>query len=87
MNRLVLFAAGVLFAVGLGLSGMTVPANVQGFLDIFGHWNPALMFVMGGALGTYALLSRIILKRSQPVFARSFPPAPLKGQHFRLIFV
>lgn len=41
---------GVLFGVGLLVSGMTDPARVQGFLDVAGAWNPALAFVMGGAV-------------------------------------
>ena len=41
--------AGIVFGVGLALSGMMDPARVRGFLDIFGSWDPTLMFVMGGA--------------------------------------
>jgi hypothetical protein len=41
---------GVLFGVGLLISGMTDPARVLGFLDVSGAWNPALAFVMGGAV-------------------------------------
>jgi hypothetical protein len=43
------FAAGVVFGVGLGLSGMTQTAKVLAFLDFFGAWDPSLMFVMGGS--------------------------------------
>ena len=42
--------AGLLFGFGLILSGMTDPAKVRAFLDITGAWNPALAFVMGGAI-------------------------------------
>jgi len=42
--------AGLLFGVGLVLSGMTNPANIIGFLDLAGPWNPSLALVMGGAL-------------------------------------
>ena len=66
--------AGILFSLGLGLSGMTDPAKVVGFLDVAGHWQPGLAFVMAGAMGTYALLRRLILRRRQaPVFAPAFP--------------
>ncbi|MEJ0061588.1 MAG: DUF6691 family protein [Terricaulis sp.] len=41
---------GVVFGIGLLVSGMTDPANVLGFLDVAGAWNPALAFVMGGAV-------------------------------------
>lgn len=44
------FAAGLVFGTGLIISGMTDPAIVLGFLDIAGAWNPALMFVMLGAI-------------------------------------
>lgn len=47
--------AGALFGSGLAISGMTDPARVIGFLDILGHWEPALLFVMGGAVGVYGL--------------------------------
>lgn len=55
--------AGLLFAAGLAIGGMTDPAKVLGFLDVFGRWNPQLVFVMGGATGVYALLS---LRRPRP---------------------
>lgn len=45
-----MFLVGLLFGLGLVLSGMTNPAIVLGFLDVAGDWNPALAFVMGGAL-------------------------------------
>ncbi|MCE9673443.1 YeeE/YedE family protein [Myxococcus stipitatus] len=64
--------AGVLFAVGLGLGGMTDPAKVVGFLDVAGAWDPSLAFVMAGALGSHALLRRLILRRQRPVLAQSF---------------
>lgn len=50
-----IFAAGGLFGVGLAISGMTDPARVIGFLDVFGKWDPALLFVMAGAVGVYGL--------------------------------
>ena len=50
-----IFVAGGLFGTGLAISGMTDPARVIGFLDVFGKWDPALAFVMAGAVGTYGL--------------------------------
>lgn len=44
------FAAGLLFGIGLMLSGMTDPGKVIGFLDLFGLWDPSLALVMGGAI-------------------------------------
>ena len=65
--------AGLLFALGLGLGGMTDPAKVVGFLDLAGHWQPGLAFVMAGAMGTHALLRRLILRRQAPVLAPTVP--------------
>ncbi|WP_428266769.1 DUF6691 family protein [Haliangium sp.] len=72
MRNLIAFASGLIFAVGLALSGMTQPAKVIGFLDFFGHWDASLMFVMIGAIGVYMPLYRLITRRSAPVFAASF---------------
>ena len=56
MNALASLLAGLLFGLGLVVSGMTNPAKVIGFLDVFGQWDPSLGFVMAGALlvGTVA---------------------------------
>jgi uncharacterized protein len=51
----VIFVAGSLFGSGLAISGMTDPARVIGFLDVFGAWDPAVLFVMAGAVGVYGL--------------------------------
>ena len=64
---------GLLFALGLGVGGMTDPAKVVGFLDVAGAWDPSLAFVMAGALGTHAVLRRLVLRRKQPVLAPAFP--------------
>lgn len=52
---ILIMIAGGLFGTGLAISGMTDPARVIGFLDVFGNWDPALLFVMGGAVATYGL--------------------------------
>ena len=49
-HRFIEFFVGLLFGLGLLLSGMTDPGKVIGFLDIFGNWDPSLAFVMGGAI-------------------------------------
>jgi len=49
-HRISEFLVGLLFGLGLILSGMTDPSKVLGFLDIFGLWDPSLAFVMGGAI-------------------------------------
>ncbi len=72
MSRLYAFASGVLFAIGLTLAGMTEPARVLAFLDVAGAWDPTLAFVMGSALATYAVLVRVIARRSRPLAADAF---------------
>jgi uncharacterized protein len=67
------FAAGGLFGVGLVVSGMTEPRNVIGFLDFFGHWEPRLIAVMGGAVTVYAGLLALIVRTAGARTARLLP--------------
>ncbi len=64
--------AGLLFGVGLGISGMTLPSKVVGFLDVAGDWDPSLMFVMVGAIGVHLVGSRLVMRRAAPLFDTSF---------------
>jgi uncharacterized membrane protein YedE/YeeE len=73
---LIAFAGGALFSLGLALSGMTDPAKVLGFLDIAGHWDPTLMFVMGGGVLVFAVAWRASRRLRAPLFASSFPQLP-----------
>lgn len=66
------FASGGLFAVGLGLSGMTKPSKVVGFLDPLGAWDASLAFVMVGAIAVYASLARWITRRRAPLYEPRF---------------
>lgn len=66
------FVSGLVFAVGLGISGMTQPAKVVGFLDFAGNWDPSLACVMIGAILVYAVLYRLIRKRPSPLFVPTF---------------
>lgn len=70
---------GLLFGIGLVVSGMTSPDKVVGFLDIFGDWDPSLAFVMGGAMLTYAPIRLWVLKRDKPVLDASFDE-PVAGK-------
>jgi len=72
MISIVALITGVLFGAGLAASGMTDPAKVQGFLDLFGIWDPSLMFVMGGAVVVTLISFRFILKMQQPLFDTEF---------------
>jgi uncharacterized protein len=71
MKLVVAALCGIVFAVGLGISGMTDPERVIGFLDFTGRWDPSLAFVMGGALGVYCVLRRATF-RPAPVLAERF---------------
>ena len=74
-------ASGALFGVGLAMSGMTDARIVLGFLDVAGDFDPTLLFVLGGAVLTTALLFRPVLARDRPdgiVYEGStmHPPGP-----------
>ena len=66
------FAAGLLFALGLGLGGMTQPARVIGFLDVAGRWDPTLALVMAAALAVYPPLYRLVVRRRAPLLGERF---------------
>ena len=66
------FLSGLLFAIGLALSGMTHADNIRGFLDFFGDWKPELMFVMGGATLTFFAIIRLTRHASKPLFESRF---------------
>ncbi len=65
MNASISLLAGLLFGVGLIVSGMTNPAKIIGFLDLFGKWDPSLAFVMGGALLVGSIAFRFAGKRQR----------------------
>jgi len=66
------FLCGICFALGLGISGMTQPAKVIGFLDLTGNWDPSLIFVMMGAILVYAVGHFFVVKKPTPIFAGAF---------------
>ena len=71
------FACGLIFGIGLLISGMTDPQKVLGFLDVFGTWDPTLAFVMAGALGVTAIGFAVAKRRGRAVLeSRSRWPAP-----------
>ena len=74
MKTIVALFAGVIFGVGLAVSGMTNPQKVLDFLDVAGgaRWDPTLAFVMGGALLVTVPAFRLVLKRRRPVLADGF---------------
>ncbi|MDN3558233.1 DUF6691 family protein [Halomonas maura] len=72
MRTLMGYLAGLLFGLGLAVSGMTDPARVLGFLDLFGAWDPTLIFVLGGAVATNFVGYRLAMRRPNPLFASAF---------------
>ena len=64
--------SGALFGAGLTIGGMTDPARVRGFLDLFGSWDPTLAFVMGGALIVMAVAWSFRERMSRPLFGERF---------------
>ena len=64
MKKFLYFISGSIFGVGLIISGMSNPQKVLSFLDIFGNWDPSLMFVMIGAISITAIYF-IAIKKSQ----------------------
>lgn len=85
MKGLVALVSGFLFALGLGVSGMTRPHIVRGFLDVFGSWDWRLIGVMGGAIAVHAITYRLIIKRSSPILDSKFQLPTKKDIDKRLI--
>jgi uncharacterized protein len=65
MRSFILFVAGLIFGVGLYISGMNQPSKVQGFLDISGHWDPSVAFVMAGAVAVGLVAFSVAKRRSR----------------------
>lgn len=72
MKAIVGLLCGMVFGVGLAMSGMTDTAKVLGFLDITGQWVPDLAFVMGGAVLVTLIAFRFVLKMKKPLLNRRF---------------
>lgn len=72
MANIVALITGLIFGLGLALSGMTHPEKVLGFLDVAGQWNPSLLFVLGGAVSVTLAGFYVIRKLPKPVFAATF---------------
>lgn len=72
MQNPAIYLIGLVFGVGITVSGMANPAKVLNFFDVFGTWDPSLAFVMGGALVTAFIGYRVVLKRPAPTFDPQF---------------
>ena len=69
---LIPLVSGTIFGAGLTIGGMTDPARVRGFLDLFGAWDPTLAFVMGGAVLVMAVAWMVQRGMQRPAFADTF---------------
>lgn len=72
MKNIISFASGLIFALGLGISGMTQTHVVRGFLDVAGEWNYSLVGVMAGAILVHSVLFYFIKKRTSPLLDSEF---------------
>ncbi|WP_028454904.1 DUF6691 family protein [Chitinilyticum litopenaei] len=87
MLNLIALAAGLIFGLGLILSGMANPAKVQGFLDITGLWDPSLAFVMGGAIGVASVFFALARRRNSTLLTHEAMQLPQNNRLDRpLIF-
>ena len=85
MNILFSFAAGLIFGLGLIVSGMSNPSKVLGFLDVAGRWDPSLAFVMAGAIGLGMLAFRFVRGKNTSLFGHPFQLPTARHIDIRLI--
>lgn len=84
-NLILSFLSGIIFSIGLGISGMTNPDKVKGFLDILGKWEADLAFVMGSAMFVTFISYQIVNKMKKPLFEKSFSIPNNKKIDYKLI--
>ena len=72
MKLIYSYLSGLIFGIGISISGMANPAKVLTFFDVAGTWDPSLAFVMGGALVVTFIGYRFVLKRPAPLMSASF---------------
>jgi uncharacterized membrane protein YedE/YeeE len=72
MRLVASYIIGLIFGIGISISGMANPAKVLNFFDVAGTWDPSLIFVMGGALITTFIGYRFVLRRPAPSFEETF---------------
>lgn len=85
MSVVIGFVSGLVFALGLALSRMTDPNQVLAFLDVAGAWDPALAFVMGGAIPVFAIAFHSSKRRARPLFAERFQHPTARFVDLRLL--
>lgn len=72
MRLIASYIIGLIFGVGISISGMANPAKVLNFFDVAGTWDPSLIFVMGGAVVVTFIGYRVVLKRPAPMLEAKF---------------
>jgi uncharacterized membrane protein YedE/YeeE len=72
IHTIVALLCGTVFGIGLSISGMLNPERVQNFLDITGHWDPSLAFVLGGAVTVAFAGMSIVRRMRRPVYEKEF---------------
>jgi len=85
MKLISTYLIGLIFGVGISISGMANPAKVLNFFDVAGTWDPSLIFVMGGALITTFIGYRVVLGRKEPLFEGGFSLPTARSIDARLI--
>lgn len=80
------FLSGLIFALGLGVSGMTQTEKILNFLDVFGSWDYSLAFVMIGAIIVHFIVYRWITHKDSPIFSNTFHMPTRKDIDKPLIF-
>ncbi len=86
MKTVSALVSGIVFGFGLIISGMINPAKVQNFLDLFGHWDPSLAFVMGGAIAVTMPGFKLAQIRAKPFFHDVFHLPTRTDLDIRLLF-
>ena len=85
MNKIISLISGVIFGFGLTVSSMTNPAKVLGFLNLFGQWDPSLIFVMIGAIIVSSPFFFLLRNKGTPLFTRSISIPEIKKIDTKLI--
>lgn len=81
----VALVSGLLFGLGLAISGMMDPVKVLGFLDVAGRWDPSLAFVLGGAVGVSAIGYVVAARMAKPAMASRFDIPTTRTVDARLV--
>ena len=85
-ENVVAFAAGVVFAIGLGISGMLRPEVILAFLDVGGNWNPSLLVVMATAVPLYMAAFLLARRRGRSLLRGTLELPPERPVDARLVF-